>query len=113
MKAKDIYEKNFDDKFKSYFIGQQEEKWAIAAIQEALNVGEFDRKLQSDAIKEASTRLAELEKENQELREVVENLVQLKRWKDKNGKDEHYVQNVDSAWQKAFEIIDTKTFNNE
>jgi hypothetical protein len=41
--------------------------------------------------------------------EALENLVQLKRWKDKHGKDEHYVRNVDSAWQKAFEAIDNLT----
>jgi hypothetical protein len=70
-----------------------------AAIQEALNVN--------------ATRLAELEKENKELREVLENLVQLKRWKDRNGKDEHYAAKIDAVWYKAFEIIDTKTFNNE
>jgi hypothetical protein len=41
--------------------------------------------------------------------EALENLVQLKRWKDKHGKDEHYVKNVDSAWQKAFDVIDKYT----
>jgi DNA repair ATPase RecN len=54
-----------------------------------------------------------LEEENKRLMEVLENLVQLKRWKDKHGKDLHYYTNVKSVWQEAFEIIDTKNFTNE
>ena len=40
---------------------------------------------------------------------ALEELVQLKRWKDKHGKDEHYLKCVDAAWQKAFEAIDNFT----
>jgi hypothetical protein len=43
---------------------------------------------------------------------ALEELVQLKRWKDKHGKDEHYVRCVDGAWQKAFEAIDNLTKQN-
>jgi hypothetical protein len=112
MTAREIYLKNDPQRGYRRNAWMRAESTAIAAIQEALNIGEFDRKLQSDAIKAASTRLAELEKENRELREVLENLVQLKRWKDRNGKDEHYAAKIDAVWYKAFEIIDTKTFNN-
>ncbi len=37
----------------------------------------------------------------QELREALENLVQLKDWKDRHGKDEHYKKHQPAAWDNA------------
>lgn len=38
---------------------------------------------------------------NKELVQALNELVQLKDWKDKNGKDEHYVRSQPTAWENA------------
>ena len=100
MTAEEIYEKNFGDKFKSYFIGQQEERWAIDAIQEALNIN--------------ATHLAELEKENKENKELREGHnkdVRDAYWAGyDDGTKKEKGENPDYADSKDYYI---KTFNNE
>jgi hypothetical protein len=54
---------------------------------------------------EAREMIHELSKENEQLRNCLENLVQLKEWKDKYGKDEHYLINQPRAWDRAKEIL--------
>jgi small-conductance mechanosensitive channel len=80
MTAEEIYGKHW--KF-NYIPTTEEEQAIIAAIQEALNVN--------------ATRLAELEKENRELREDRDNVVQL----------------LNDEIENRNKIQDTKTFNNE
>lgn len=41
-----------------------------------------------------------------ELLEALQNLIQLKEWKDKHGKDEHYEKAKDKAWYDAKSAID-------
>lgn len=47
-----------------------------------------------------------------DLLEALQNLVQLKEWKDRNGKDEHYEKAKNKAWQDAKAAID-KALNQE
>lgn len=42
---------------------------------------------------------------NKELVTALDELVQLKNWKDKNGKDEHYVRSQPIAWSNAKEAL--------
>ena len=64
-----------------------------------------------DAQKELNEKLAlwaeneALKKEVEELRDALNDLVQLKNWKEKYGKDEHYLKNLTSTWNKAKRII--------
>lgn len=82
--AEQIYEKHFEDAFKAYFLGQKEEKWAIAAIQEALDSKEKEKEqIEVQLFKEQHANAKEwaeqhdkiirLEKELQELREAQKN----------------------------------------
>jgi hypothetical protein len=49
-----------------------------------------------------------LQSENERLREVLENLIQLKDWKDKYGKDEHYTKHQPAAWDAARAALNQK-----
>lgn len=54
-----------------------------------------------DKHKLASDIMNYARRSNKELVEVLEALVQVKDWKDKNGKDEHYVKSQPVAWENA------------
>ena len=47
-----------------------------------------------------------------DLLEALQNLVQLKEWKDRNGKDEHYEKSQPIAWDAARAAI-SKALNQE
>lgn len=40
-----------------------------------------------------------------ELLEALQDLIQLKNWKEKNGKDEHYLKLQPIMWQNAIDIV--------
>ena len=44
-----------------------------------------------------------------EMKEALEELIQLKDWKDKNGKDEHYTKEQSIAWDNARKSIEKAT----
>lgn len=46
-----------------------------------------------------------LKAENERLREALEELIQLKDWNDRNGKDEHYLNARERAWTQAREAL--------
>ena len=54
-----------------------------------------------DKHKLASDIMNYARRSNKELEEALKQLVQLKDWKDKNGKDEHYVRLQPVAWEDA------------
>ena len=54
-----------------------------------------------DKHKLASDIMNYARRSNKELIEALHELVQLKDWKDKNGKDEHYVRSQPAAWENA------------
>ena len=112
MTAQDIYNRNklgIPGAFETV-VGADEA--ILAAIQEAFDGAEFTRKLQSDAIKAASTRIAELEKENQELREG--HYANVTDAYDAGHEDGHYGAHG-VILHKYLDSHDyyTKTFNNE
>ena len=49
--------------------------------------------------------------DKQEIFEALENLVQLKKWKDQYGKDLHYVKAQPKAWEIAFKIVEREQAN--
>lgn len=53
----------------------------------------------------AQEQLASKDKEIAELKEAATELVQLKYWKDKHGKDEHYTQNVSRCWTNLKNLL--------
>lgn len=109
--AEQIYHKRGLDTHLYLWMSSKTKTAVIAAINEALNIGEFERKLQSDAIKAASTRITELEEDNKKLRT-----------KEKNRINKAYNAGFSNGWlqsrngkAKNTDGIDyyTKTFNNE
>lgn len=52
--------------------------------------------------------ITRLQSENERLREALENLIQLKDWKDKYGKDEHYTKHQPAAWEAARAALNQK-----
>lgn len=51
-------------------------------------------------------KIEALKKEVEELRGALTDLVQLKNWKDKYGKDGHYLTNVDNVWLHARLLVE-------
>lgn len=43
---------------------------------------------------------------SKDIYEALEDLIQVKEWKDKNGKDEHYLKAQPVAWENARKAID-------
>jgi hypothetical protein len=41
-----------------------------------------------------------------ELFTVLEDLVQLKKWKNSFGKDDHYKNNIKDVWERAFKVYE-------
>jgi hypothetical protein len=58
-----------------------------------------------DKHKLASDIMNYARRSNKELVGALEQLVQLKKWKDKNGKDEHYEKSQPIAWINAKEAL--------
>ena len=65
----------------------------------------FNRQKLQDKIAKLQSELTQLREERNELRSVLSDLVQLKDWKDKYGKDEHYLNAQPGAWESARKAI--------
>jgi len=49
--------------------------------------------------------LKDIEAENRKLKTALQNLVNLKEYKDKNGKDAHYLREQPKAWKMAKDAL--------
>lgn len=59
-----------------------------------------------DAMSEyASQQTSAKDKEIAELKEAISELIQVKDWKDKYGKDEHYLKAMPIAWENVRKLI--------
>ena len=68
---------------------------------------ESDDTTDSDAVGDnKAEKNAYLQAAAPDLLEALQNLLQLKEWKDKHGKDEHYQQAQPIAWEAAKTAID-------
>lgn len=50
-----------------------------------------------------------LQKEITELKEAANELIQIKDWKDKHGKDTHYIKNVSKCWTNLKKLLSCTT----
>lgn len=66
-----------------------------------------DRQLQvqQSHIDDQDQLIFEQGKEIEELKEALSELIQVKDWKDKHGKDEHYLKAISIAWENVRKLI--------
>ena len=74
-----------------------------------INMKDFYCRGYAKRFKEDKVVIDKLIEDNALLLEALKNLVQLKKCKDKNGKDEHYVKSQPIAWKNAKEAIKKAT----
>ena len=61
--------------------------------------------VQQSHIDDQDQLIFEQDKEITELKEAISELIQVKDWKDKHGKDEHYLKAMPIAWENVRKLI--------